>query len=499
MATSSRARGAARRGRPGSARVLIGLLVVLGIVAAAIPTGLFVLPGLLPSGVLARNPPASAAPSTNPAAVPAQGTPTALAVPADASSAPAPAPTGVAAALAAAQASTPTGIDVSAAVLDAATGRAVYQDAAAEPRIPASNLKLLSSLAVLATLDPRQRITTTAVRGSRTGDVVLVGAGDVMLGAGASDPDATMGHAGLRTLAERTAASLRAAGVRGTVRVSVDTSRFTGPVLNPAWQDGDVAAGEIGPVTPLALYSGHTRADAAPGERPADPAVAAGEAFAAALRVALAATAGSATDVAPTVTRAAAAPAVDGGRLGAVDSATVGEQVRWLLDHSDNDVAEALTRVAAHAAGAPTDPAGAARFVRDTVARLGLSVDGLVVTDASGLADTNRVGAATLAGAVRRAVVDERFADAAAGLPIAALTGTLAERFDDPGDAAGAGVVRAKTGTLNAASTLSGYVVDRDGRLLVFAFMAANPPGSTAAARAALDRAAAALAGCGCR
>ena len=137
--------------------------------------------------------------------------------------------------------------------------------------------------------------------------------------------------------------------------------------------------------------------------------------------------------------------------------------------------------------------------MRDVVTRLGLDTGGLVITDASGLADSNRVSAATLAGAMRRIVAEDRFADAATGLPVAALTGTLATRFDDDGDDAGAGVVRAKTGTLNAASTLSGYVTDRDGRLLVFAFMAANPPGGTAAARAALDRAAAALAGCGCR
>jgi serine-type D-Ala-D-Ala carboxypeptidase/endopeptidase (penicillin-binding protein 4) len=87
-------------------------------------------------------------------------------------------------------------------------------------------------------------------------------------------------------------------------------------------------------------------------------------------------------------------------------------------------------------------------------------------------------------------------------LPVAAWSGTLADRYL-PGSAgaAGAGVVRAKTGTLTGVSTLAGIVHDADGRLLVFAFLADQVPPSasgTKAAEGALDRLAADLAGCGC-
>ena len=81
---------------------------------------------------------------------------------------------------------------------------------------------------------------------------------------------------------------------------------------------------------------------------------------------------------------------------------------------------------------------------------------------------------------------------------MAGLTGTLGDRYTDAASAAGAGLVRAKTGTLNTVIALSGYVVDADGRLLVFSFVGNGlTPG--AANKAALDRSAAVLARCGCR
>ena len=67
---------------------------------------------------------------------------------------------------------------------------------------------------------------------------------------------------------------------------------------------------------------------------------------------------------------------------------------------------------------------------------------------------------------------DTRLRAGLAGFPVAGLTGTLGDRYvDDAATARGAGLVRAKTGTLNTVIALSGYVVDADGRLLVFSFI----------------------------
>jgi D-alanyl-D-alanine carboxypeptidase/D-alanyl-D-alanine-endopeptidase (penicillin-binding protein 4) len=82
------------------------------------------------------------------------------------------------------------------------------------------------------------------------------------------------------------------------------------------------------------------------------------------------------------------------------------------------------------------------------------------------------------------------------GLPVAGVSGSLATRYQVPGSSAGAGWVRAKTGSLEVTYALAGYVPDVDGRILVFAFVSNGvDPDNT---RPALDAVAAGLRGCGC-
>jgi D-alanyl-D-alanine carboxypeptidase/D-alanyl-D-alanine-endopeptidase (penicillin-binding protein 4) len=83
---------------------------------------------------------------------------------------------------------------------------------------------------------------------------------------------------------------------------------------------------------------------------------------------------------------------------------------------------------------------------------------------------------------------------------VAAFSGTLADRFGGATPGPGAGLVRAKTGTLMGVTSLAGVVADADGRLLVFAFLAdAVPATGMGRARVVLDRIGATLAACGCR
>ncbi|UPO78915.1 D-alanyl-D-alanine carboxypeptidase/D-alanyl-D-alanine-endopeptidase [Arthrobacter sp. Helios] len=386
---------------------------------------------------------------------------------------------------------------VSAVVTDVRTGAVLYERNAAAAGMPASTLKILTAAAVASTLEPDSRFETTVhARPADSGtQLVLRGGGDVLLASGASDDDAVVGRAGLATLAEETIKSLGSSA--GTVQVLLDDTLFSGPSLSGAWNTADVEAGEIAPLYPLAVNSAWTDESRRSGEREDDAALAAAEAFRAAL-----AAAGAETGI--TVAEGVERGAVPAGarQLAAVESATVAEQIEQMLLISDNYLAEALARSAALASGRDASFTGAVDTVTAQAAALGIDTAGMSLADVSGLAAENEVSARQLADAVRLVLTanDEGLRAVARGMPVAGLSGTLQGRYDDgDDDAAGAGLVRAKTGTLFEVTALSGYVTDADGRLLAFALVARGLDGNTAEARSAVDSAAAVLAGCGCR
>ncbi|PPK93426.1 D-alanyl-D-alanine carboxypeptidase/D-alanyl-D-alanine-endopeptidase (penicillin-binding protein 4) [Kineococcus xinjiangensis] len=383
------------------------------------------------------------------------------------------------------------GPSVSASVLDATDGRALLDVQAAVPRTPASTVKVLTAAAALRALGPATVLRTRVVQGAVPGEVVLVGGGDVLLAAGAGDPDRVLGRAGLGDLAAETAAALRAQD-RPVVSVRVDDTAFQGPGLSAGWAPGDVGSGFVAPVSALAVDAGRLRpAPVAP--RHPDPAMAAAEAFAERL-------AEHGVEVAGPVLRAPAPAGAE--ELAAVSSAPVAEQVEWMLATSDNVSAEALGRLIARERGLPPTFDGASAAVRAEVAALGVPVDGVHLVGTSGLGRSSTVPARTLTGVLAAAASDAHpeLRATLTGLPVAQATGTLAERFEQPPAAPAAGVVRAKTGSLNGVTSLAGLLRTTDGQLLAFAVMAdAVPSGGTLAARRAMDRIAAVLVECGCR
>jgi D-alanyl-D-alanine carboxypeptidase/D-alanyl-D-alanine-endopeptidase (penicillin-binding protein 4) len=173
--------------------------------------------------------------------------------------------------------------------------------------------------------------------------------------------------------------------------------------------------------------------------------------------------------------------------------------VQQMLTDSDNDLAEALGRTVAVRVGHRPDFTGEAAAVLEQVHGLGVDVTGLVLRDASGLSRLDRVTARALVQVVQTAASagHPELRPVLEGLPVAGFTGTLAGRYRSSATVAGAGGVRAKTGTLTGVNTIAGTVVDASGRLLVFAFLT-DRAGSPTRTEAALDRLVARLSACGC-
>ncbi|SOR80065.1 D-alanyl-D-alanine carboxypeptidase DacC precursor [Streptomyces chartreusis NRRL 3882] len=364
-----------------------------------------------------------------------------------------------------------------AAVVDVTTGRRLYGTDSDAPLIPASTTKIATAVAALSAMGADHRLTTRAALEPDTNEVVLVGGGDPTLTA----REASDGSASLRVLADRTAAALAQRGVRD-VTLSYDTTRYAGTQKHPIGVNPNLA-----PVSPLMVDEGRTDdSTSGPVTRVTDPAADAGRRFGDLLK-----SRGIKT-TAPGPSKATARAKT----LATVDSPPLSALVERMLTNSDNDIAEALARQTAIATGHPADFAGADRAINDRLRRLGLPLEGAAFKDGSGLDRADRLTADLLTALLAKAAdpAHPELRPALTGLPVAGFTGTLTTRYKD----GAAGVVRAKTGTLTGVNTLAGTVVDQDGRLLAFAFMA-NNTNDPEAAQTALDRAATTLAACGCR
>lgn len=342
------------------------------------------------------------------------------------------------------------GARVGVSVIDVVTGQELADVGAGTPLTPASSVKLLTAWAALSVLGPEHTLQTRATLSA--GTVTLVGGGDVLLAEDQGTPTATAGRAGLGDLARATAEQLQAQGV-SSVRVALDESLFQGPDWNDGWEAGNEDF--VARVQPIMVdISAH-----AYGTYPADPAMQAAEVFAEQLKAA-------GVQVEGTPVRAASpAGAVE---LAAVSSAPLADVLSVSLKKSDNTMTEVEGRVLAAAAGQEASFTGASQAVTAQLRQEGFDLTGVTLKDSSGLAKADKVPARLLAQLVQRAASGQGGKvgrTMVADLPVAALDGTLRDRFHGTG---AAGEVRAKTGSLEECASLSGLVVTDSGRLLAY-------------------------------
>lgn len=352
----------------------------------------------------------------------------------------------------------------SAVAIDLENGSVIFARNPDLPLAPASNEKLTVTYAALRELGATYRFRTEVFgRGLQDdatwhGDLFLKGFGDPTLSSLQLDRLATQ------------VAQLGITRVDG--RVLADETWFDAKRTAPGWK-ASFFVNECPPLSALvvdrAWYDHHTALQ---------PSLAAAGRFRALLRK-----------------HGVTVGAVGSGRapvsalaLAQVESDPLPDVLANMDSESDNFTAEMLLKeIGAEVGAAGTTPAGAA-IVRRDLAADGIPLAGVRIVDGSGLSLDDRLTARALSALLETAWDDDDLHAAIwDALPVAGSTGTLEKRMQQR---PARGAVRAKTGTTDRASALSGYVRDR----YVFAVMQNGRPVATSAARKAQDRFATTLA-----
>lgn len=335
------------------------------------------------------------------------------------------------------------------------------------PVVPASTMKLVTALTVLDAFGD-DHVFTTEVRGDVgdggvvAGDLWLVGGGDPLLSTaeyidGFEEP--LPRHSRLEDLADAAVAA-GVTEVRGAVvgdETSFDRDRYV-----DAWPERFATNNQSGPLSALLVNDGFVDFPSNGRRQALSTAVGDPASHAAGLLTQLLAERGVAVQGAPRSGVANPDVAV----VAQLESLPLSEIVAQMLTRSDNTTAEVLVKnLGVLVAGTGSTAAGNEASV-GVLEEAGLSVDGVVLDDGSGLAGTSRLTCGLLENLLEETGATSTIAD---GLAVAGETGTLRNRF---GGTPVQGRMRAKTGTLNQTTALAGFVTTEQERELVFAYVA---------------------------
>ena len=330
--------------------------------------------------------------------------------------------------------------------------------------MPASSFKLVVAAAALEVLGPNFRFTTSlrgaASGGNVAGDIWLVGGGDPLLTLGnytSTESFPTLSPTRVENLVD----GLVAAGVTSiSGSVVGDESHYDAERYTPSLGLG-VRSTDVGPLGGLMINDGVILSSPI---KPDNPALSSAIEF---TRV-LIERGISVVGLPKTGTGSADLPLI-----ASVSSAPLTEVITEMLTNSDNNTAELLLKEIGFASsGQGTRVAGIAG-VKTALTKLAISVDGLAMTDGSGLDRSNRVTCLTLQTLLVR---DGGFGVLTSGLALAGRTGTLADLFTENPVT---GIMRAKTGTLTGAKALAGVIPysPKDGQQAVIFTLLLNGSG----------------------
>ncbi|WP_144713926.1 D-alanyl-D-alanine carboxypeptidase/D-alanyl-D-alanine-endopeptidase [Curtobacterium pusillum] len=367
-------------------------------------------------------------------------------------------------------------------VMNAKTGEVLFSRNGDKAAQTGSVMKTLTTATALAVLGGDHRIPTTVTKESG-GAIALVGHGDPTLSAGGAT--VYPGAPTLGQLAQQVKAKLGDTPV--TTIVTDDTYWNDADAWDPTWPVSERTIGYQPNVTALMVDGDRANPGAATSPRSTDPVGRAGALFRTAL--ANAGVVGAAN--AQVVKRATTST----DTIATVSSQPVSTLIGQMIPNSDNTLAEMLARISSKESESNGSAASLTSVYQSALKSYGVDPSGIVIKDGSGESAANAVSPNFVAHLmVQVAAGAKGLGTLANALPVSGQSGTLASRFTGA-NAVARGKVHAKTGWIDSANTLGGYIDAADGTRLTFAFYAIGS--SRAAALPALDAVTAATYSCG--
>jgi D-alanyl-D-alanine carboxypeptidase/D-alanyl-D-alanine-endopeptidase (penicillin-binding protein 4) len=413
------------------------------------------------------------------------------------------------------------------------TGDTLFAVEPDEPLAPASNLKLLTTAAALRILGPNYRFRTYLLTDGRItngvleGDLVLYGTGDP----GISDRFYRRKHEVFELLIDQLAA-LGVHTVNGDL--VGDASFLPGPLRPPGWHPNDLNDGFAGAVSALSFNENVLSFRVVPGavgeapsvytipensgllvlntattvasdarprlailrDEPLDPVRIEGRLLASSRDVWREMTVPVPAHFAASVFRATleergitvrgrirTVDARHQSAVGTISAPALGHRgARVLARHvsdplsaylavvnkeSNNLFAELVFRLLGRSTSGVGSAEASAAAVRTALGELGVNMSNVVQLDGSGLSSGSRVSAATFVDVIERMASGPVWSEYWGSMPEAGRRGELGRMAGSPA----AGNLRAKTGTIEGVSALTGLVRSRSGERLAFSLV----------------------------
>ena len=364
------------------------------------------------------------------------------------------------------------------------TGELLYSRSGESAQRTGSVLKVLTASAGIAALGADFQITTSVVSGSTAGSIVLVGRGDATLSAMPAGTESVYtGASKLSALASAVVANYAASNPGQEITQVVLDASYWNPSdkWDPIWKRSEQTIGYHSEVTALQVDGDRADPTKQTSPRSTDPIGRAGALFVNALKAA------DPGGVVASDVSIGNGVAAGGAVLGEVKSQPLRVLIKQMLLNSDNTLAEMIARIVSKESGL----GGSAASLQQAIPSALWPDDpttaaSVVIKDGSGLSEASGVPPNVMASFMRRVAAGTDNLDIVRdALPVAGKSGTLSSRFSGA-NAVARGKVTAKTGWIDTAYTLSGFVDAADGTRLTFAFYAIGP-GIKDNAKEALD------------